>query len=502
MKTVSHILALFLSLGLFACSGHSDHDHEEEHLHDAHITLSAYTDMFEVFISGSPLVSGHESKFMIHVTQLSTFKPLEKANVKVQFTGTGNDATISAGASDEAGIYTVVYTPKEPGTVKMDVTIEAGGRTQIVIFADLTVFADEHVAHEAAAAAEIKHPNGIAFSKEKAWLIDFATATVAAGAAGTGIEAMAYVEPTSDGARTLNATTRGKVVILNSHLAIGEQVGAGAALFRVDASGLAEGDMRLQINQAQTEFNRAKTEYNRLKGLYEEKLTTAAEVNRAKAEYEQAATQLNALKSGFSGGGQTIASPISGYIQSLDVANGQWVEAGQPLATVANSRNIRLSAKIPSRYASQSSRITNALIFPTAGGEAVSLKSEGGHIISDKALIKPGEAMITISMEMPNRLNLIPGSYVPVLLQTASESAAITIPRQAIVEEFGNTFVMVQLSPEYFEKREVKLGDINGSGYEVLSGLKEGERIVTKGAGIIKLSQGSAALDPHAGHGH
>ena len=66
----------------------------------------------------------------------------------------------------------------------------------------------------------------------------------------------------------------------------------------------------------------------------------------------------------------------------------------------------------------------------------------------------------------------------------------------------GNFFVFVQHTPVSFEKREVVLGATDGVQVQVLKGLHAGERVVTKGAVSLKLSQGAAALDPHAGHVH
>jgi multidrug efflux pump subunit AcrA (membrane-fusion protein) len=66
----------------------------------------------------------------------------------------------------------------------------------------------------------------------------------------------------------------------------------------------------------------------------------------------------------------------------------------------------------------------------------------------------------------------------------------------------GNYFVFVQNNPVSFEKRSVSIGITDGQMVKVHSGVHAGERVVTKGAVVLKLSQGAAALDPHAGHVH
>ena len=62
--------------------------------------------------------------------------------------------------------------------------------------------------------------------------------------------------------------------------------------------------------------------------------------------------------------------------------------------------------------------------------------------------------------------------------------------------------MLVQINPELFEKREVKVGATDGLRTEILSGISATDRVVTKGAILVKLAQASGALDPHAGHVH
>jgi membrane fusion protein, heavy metal efflux system len=61
--------------------------------------------------------------------------------------------------------------------------------------------------------------------------------------------------------------------------------------------------------------------------------------------------------------------------------------------------------------------------------------------------------------------------------------------------------VYVQTGGESFQKREVKLGAADGINVQLLSGVEEGERVVTKGAYQIKLSQASGTMPAH-GHEH
>ena len=88
------------------------------------------------------------------------------------------------------------------------------------------------------------------------------------------------------------------------------------------------------------------------------------------------------------------------------------------------------------------------------------------------------------------------------LVKTKTNAQAITVPKSALLEEQGNFFVLVQLTPESFEKREIKVGKSDGLKTEILSGVSSTDRIVTRGAVLVKLASVSNSIDPHAGHVH
>jgi membrane fusion protein, heavy metal efflux system len=89
------------------------------------------------------------------------------------------------------------------------------------------------------------------------------------------------------------------------------------------------------------------------------------------------------------------------------------------------------------------------------------------------------------------------------LLQARNEAANTKIIfDNALIEEQGNYFVFVQIHPESFEKREVFIGKTDGIHTEILRGLNENERIVSRGALMVKMAAASGNIDPHSGHVH
>ena len=114
-----------------------------------------------------------------------------------------------------------------------------------------------------------------------------------------------------------------------------------------------------------------------------------------------------------------------------------------------------------------------------------------------------GCAMLPVTVTAKHIGDVVPGSVVTLYISSQMQGVErVAVPRGALVEEMGNFFVFVQHTPVSFEKRQVVPGATDGAYVQLLAGLHEGERVVTKGGVSLKLSQGAAVLDPHAGHVH
>jgi membrane fusion protein, heavy metal efflux system len=104
--------------------------------------------------------------------------------------------------------------------------------------------------------------------------------------------------------------------------------------------------------------------------------------------------------------------------------------------------------------------------------------------------------------ELPNpdgRLRI--GMALTVYVETAHVEEALVVPVAALVDEDGRAIAFVQVSGETFEKRDLTLGIRDGAFVQILAGLAEGERVVTKGAYAIRLASVSTTIPAH-GHAH
>ena len=94
---------------------------------------------------------------------------------------------------------------------------------------------------------------------------------------------------------------------------------------------------------------------------------------------------------------------------------------------------------------------------------------------------------------------LFVGMFAQVHIWTGESVESTAIPVQALVDEAGQDVAYVMLGGESFERRVLQLGIREGDYVQVKSGIEPGERIVTRGAYLVRLA---AAAPAAAGHGH
>jgi cobalt-zinc-cadmium efflux system membrane fusion protein len=293
---------------------------------------------------------------------------------------------------------------------------------------------------------------------------------------------------------TVVATTSGTVSL--SNIAEGSAVSKGGKIATISSKGIGEGD---RLAKAKIAYETAKKEYERDEALLKDNIVSQSHYDQSKMAYENAKAEYDALiAGGVSDKGIVVSSPIGGYVKSLVASQGQYVETGQPIAVVSQNRRLQLRADVSEKYYDKIAQITDATFRTSYGNETYSLKDLGGRLLSH-GRASSGDYYIPVTFEFDNRGNIVPGSYVEIFLKTKPVSNAIVVPVDAVVEDQGVHYVFVQLDEDCFDKREVTLGQSDGINVPILSGVKDGEMVVTQGAIKVKLASVSAVP---AGHNH
>ncbi|MDR1762243.1 MAG: efflux RND transporter periplasmic adaptor subunit [Bacteroidales bacterium] len=356
-------------------------------------------------------------------------------------------------------------------------------------------------------AAETENPNAIVFTKEQQANIDFATEEVRNEPFGQVIRTTAQIQPSQGDERIISAKASG-TAFFSANITEGKAVSIGQILFSIDGSATTDNNLAVRYTEAENEYNRAKTEYERKAELAKDNIVSQSDLLQAKTTFTNAEAIYNNLKRNFSAGRQNITSPIRGFVTSVLVQNGQFVEAGQAVLIVSQNRNLFLKAELQPKYFDLLNNITSANIRLLSSNRIFTLEELSGKVLSYGKTADINNPLIPVTFQINNRAGLLAGSFVEMFIKTQTNTQALTIPNEAIIEEMGNFFVFVQLTPELFEKRPVKTGVTDGIRTEIIVGaenlppLQAGDRVVSKGAILVKLAQASGALDAHAGHAH
>src|SRR5207245_1056508 len=79
---------------------------------------------------------------------------------------------------------------------------------------------------------------------------------------------------------------------------------------------------------------------------------------------------------------------------------------------------------------------------------------------------------------------LKPDTYVDVVLHSDSVEHVV-VPKEAVIDTGPRKYVLLALDNGYFEPRDVQIGPALGSVYPVVSGLREGDRVVTSAQFLV-----------------
>ena len=218
-----------------------------------------------------------------------------------------------------------------------------------------------------------------------------------------------------------------------------------------------------------------------LAGVGDSGMGRRADVYGAGASVGQARSQVTAARSRI----QQIDSklrdtrsiaPFEGVISKKFVEVGDTVQPGQPLVKIANDQHLQIRVDVPARL------MRGDLIRV---GETVPVKLDMGEKLIDTkvAVVFPvADAQrhtVTVKLDLPKDTSARPGMYVEVHVPDTSvpRSAQPWVPKEAVLWRGSLPAVFVLTGNDRKELRMIRVGDADGDGYTVLSGLQEGERI-------------------------
>ena len=274
--------------------------------------------------------------------------------------------------------------------------------------------------------------------------------------------------------------------------AIGQTFTRGEILAFVSGRNTAEGDA---AEKAEITYEKALKEYRRARELYADHIISAREFEAAEAEFGLAEKAYRGLSGKSGANGVALTAPVSGRIRGILRSEGEYVGAGEPVATLMKSGSLRLQVDLPEKYAALINTIDHAEFRLSYGGGLL----QTGRLIAVSGDLGAAP-YLTLTFALSDEDDVLPGSHAEVWLVTGVRENVLSVPESALTEEQGEFFIYRQVDEEGYEKTRVTLGSRNGNAVEILSGLSGGERVVTEGAYQVKLA--AASVIPGHSHEH
>ena len=483
------------------------HDSEGNHIESTKSTLeplafTIYSDKTELFVEFKPLIVGIESRFAAHFTALGElFKAIDEGQIRLTLIQPDDSLSITSEKPEVPGIFRLRMTPKKAGIFKLVFDIKTPEFTDIITIDNVEVFPDEKTAIEKQT-HEVGGSNDITYLKEQAWKVEFANTPAKVEPFSEVVKTSGQILAAPGDEAVLTAQISGIVSFSGKNNVTGNTFGSGATLFIVKSNEVVQSNLGAAVQQAGNDLAIAKKNFDRASELVKDKIISEKEFMETKRQFENAQTQLAnvSVSKKFNQNKQSVTTPIGGFLKNVLVENGQFVNAGQPLATISKNKRLLLQANVSQKYFPKLASFTAANFNTADGGQVFNTRNLNGRVVSTGKSAQAGSPFLPIHFEIDNKGNFVPGSVVEVFLLSDTKPTLV-IPVSALLEEQGIFYAYVQMEGESFQKRELKIGASDGKNVQVLVGITEGERVVTKGGYQIKLSTASGTLPAH-GHEH
>lgn len=284
---------------------------------------------------------------------------------------------------------------------------------------------------------------------------------------------------------------------------LGDRVGRGQRIARIEDFEIQEQVKQAEaalevalatIRQREADLQLAKTNAERSRSLYERQLlpkqtlddnearyqSAIAALDLARAQNAQSKARLDELRINLAN--MVITSPVTGFVSKRLVDPGAFVSQNSPVAEVVDVTSVRLEANIVERDLKQlkAGDPTRVEVDAFPGEHFM------GRIARVSPVLDPATRTAPIEIEIPNSgFRLKPGMYARVGILTGSKKDALVVPSDAVVDLGGRRGVFTPLN-QSAAFRTLQLGSESDEHIEVLSGLNEGDLVITTGAGALR----------------
>jgi RND family efflux transporter MFP subunit len=331
----------------------------------------------------------------------------------------------------------------------------------------------------------------------------------------TAIRVQAHVHPLPGGEAIVAAPAAGRFAA-DVRPSIGDRVQSGQILGRLEprfAAGADRATLEADVVAARAALEAARVESTRAERLLAERAVPARRVEDAQRAAAVAESQLRAAEARLTqrdealrtgGGGATgntfaLRAPIAGRLAEVGVTLGASYDEGAPLFRVVRTDRLELEVLVPAADVATARQVAAVALEIPGMTDRFEFTPDHTH---DSGVIDAATRALSVQMEIPNPgERLLVGQVATATLYGRARQRVVAVPAAAVLTEAGRPYVFVQTGGESFARRFIEIGSRDAELVGVRSGLKPGERVVTKGSYEVQLASAASGL-PAEGHVH
>lgn len=259
-----------------------------------------------------------------------------------------------------------------------------------------------------------------------------------------------------------------RIVSINAE--VGDFVKKGQVLAQMD---------KAQLQQSELQLKNLETEYQRAKALYEKG-------GLSKSDFESIELQYNITKTSYENllTNTILKSPLDGVVTARNYDVADMFTMSAPLFVVQQINPMKALVAVSEKDYSKLKKGLKVVFTP----EALGGKAYQGSVTRIHPTVDPVTHTIMAEVNIPNdKAELRPGMYSTATL-VFGESSVILVPDSAIIKQQGSGVrtVYVLNADNTVSLKIVEVGRHIGKEYEILSGLTEGQTVVTSGQAALK----------------
>ncbi len=299
----------------------------------------------------------------------------------------------------------------------------------------------------------------------------------------------------------VNPKIAGRLIKIN--VDIGQSVARGTLLAvieddeitqQIERSKASIAVVEASIAQRDAELQNAKVELDRKKKLVEEGILSRTELDGLETRYRVAQSQVELARAqrrqseaelrelNIRRGQTRVFAPISGIIARRHVDTGAMVSSGTPIVTVVSVSPMVIAATASERDIPRIKR--GAAVNVTI--DSLPNQTFAGRVMRIVPLLDPSTRNGQVEIEIPNRGHLLKGEmFARIELNLGSERETTLLPRDALVYR-GDQPGVYTIDKDAAKFLPVETGLTQEDKVEVVSGLKVGDVVITRGSNLLK----------------